>query len=86
MPCEECQQAYEAGRVAALENEIPINELNAAEALMGFLCWLTTRKIVASFSCFHDASIAVQLFEKFKSYNNLGEIRSELWPNFNTPD
>ena len=62
-----------------METTADIQELNGAETLMGFLCWLTTREKIATFSRTHDASIAVELFKQFAAVNSIGEIR-EGWP------
>ena len=61
-----------------------MRELNGAEALFGFLCWLTLREEPVTFSRDHDAAVAVQLFEHFCQYNAVGEL-SDDWPQCLTP-
>jgi len=53
--------------------------LNGAEALLGFLCWLTTREEPVTFSRYHSAVIAIELFERFSQRNTIGALGPD-WP------
>ena len=56
-------------------------EMNASEALFGFMGWLTTRdEVTPSFSSHHDASEAAHLVDTFCRENNLNPPR-DGWEN-----
>jgi hypothetical protein len=56
-------------------------EMNAAEALYGFMGWLTSRdEVTPELSAKHDASIAAQLVDQFCKENKLTEPR-DGWEN-----
>ena len=56
-------------------------EMNAAEALYGFMGWLTSRdEVTPELSAKHDASIAAQLIDQFCKENKLTEPR-DGWGN-----
>lgn len=53
------------------------NEMNASEALYGFMGWLTSRdEITPEFSAKHDASEAAQLIAEFSKENKLTDPRA----------
>lgn len=56
-----------------------MKKLNSAEAVIGFLSWLTSREQDVTFSSRHNAGIAVELFEKFQQVNNLPEVRPNYY-------
>lgn len=62
-----------------------MKRLNSSEAVLGFLAWLTCRESEVTFSSKHNASIAVELFEKFQKANNLPEIRADYHKVLNHP-
>lgn len=64
--------------------EHPTRELNGAEALMGFLTWLSTRATPATFSARHDPQLAYDLFAQFTDVNACGTLGSD-WPLCLTP-
>jgi hypothetical protein len=55
-------------------------KMNPAEALFGFMAWLTTREAVATFSSGHDAAPAVELLKQFCAVQQLGMVSND-WPN-----
>jgi len=56
-------------------------EMNAAEALYGFMGWLTSREeVTPELSSKHDASIAAQLIDQFCKENKLTDPR-DGWEN-----
>ncbi len=58
-----------------------MNEMNASEALYGFMGWLTTREqVTPEFSLRHDASEGARLVAEFCKRNKLTEPR-EGWQN-----
>ncbi len=54
-------------------------ELTGAETLLGFLSWLTAREEPITFSCRHNATLAVELMDKFSAVNTIGSIGPD-WP------
>lgn len=56
-----------------------MKKLNSAEAVLGFLAWLTCREQEVTFSSKQNASIAVELFEKFQRVNNLPNVREDYY-------
>jgi hypothetical protein len=56
-----------------------MHELNGAETLMSFLGWLTSRAEPVTFSAHHDATLAVELFERFNAVNDIGSLGRD-WP------
>jgi hypothetical protein len=61
------------------------HELTGMEALMGFLGWLTSRSEPITFSATHNATLAIELLEKFTAVNNVGGLGPD-WPNFTHPE
>jgi hypothetical protein len=54
-------------------------ELNGAEALMGFLSYLSTREKPVTFSRHHAPHIAIELLQKFEAVNAIGTTGPD-WP------
>ena len=54
-------------------------ELNAAEAVYGFVGWLTTRKERTVMSAKDDCAPIAELVKRFCTENNLPEV-SDQWP------
>lgn len=54
-------------------------ELNAAEAVYGFVGWLTTREERTVMSAKDDCAPIVELIKRFCTENNLPEV-SDQWP------
>jgi len=53
-------------------------QLNAAEALFGFMSWLSTRDASISIGARHDCAVLPELVQRFLSTNNLPGVR-ENW-------
>lgn len=62
----------------------PTRELNGAEALMGFLAWVTTRAQPVTFGAHYDAGVACRLFGQFADVNPCGHLGPD-WPDCLTP-
>ena len=61
-------------------------EMNAAEALYGFMGWLTTReRVTPEFSLRHEAGEAARLVEEFCKKNKLTEPRDGWQHNLKHP-
>lgn len=60
------------------------HKLTAAEALYGFMGWLTCRETPVTFSANHEASTAAELVAEFCKVNNLGDVSREDWHKFLT--
>ena len=60
------------------------HKLTAAEALYGFMGWLTCREAPVTLSANHDAAIAAELVAEFCKVNNLGDVSREDWHKFLT--
>jgi len=62
------------------------NEMNASEALYGFMGWLTSRdEITPEFSASRDASVAAQLVDEFCKENKLTAPRDGWATNLTHP-
>jgi len=57
-----------------------MGELNATEAIYGFVAWLSSREDATYISANHEVSSCINLIERFKKINNLPDI-SKQWPN-----
>lgn len=55
----------------------PKDSLNAAEALYGFVAWLTTRKHTLFLGAAHDAAPSVPLIQQFIQANGLAQTRED---------
>lgn len=53
--------------------------MNSREAITGFAAWLTCRDEVTEFGSTKNAAKPAELVDEFCNYNNLPEIRDELW-------
>lgn len=56
----------------------PINSMNAAEALFGFMSWLSTRDVSVSIGARHDCAVLPELVQRFLATNKLPGVR-ENW-------
>lgn len=63
----------------------PLGGLSAAEALYGFMGWLTTRYEVVTLSAMHEAGIAAELVSEFCKVNGLAEPRDHWEENLIHP-
>lgn len=59
-------------------------ELNGAEALMGFLSWLSIRQQPVTFSAHHSPAIAIELLDQFSAAHPVGTLGPD-WPHCLTP-
>ncbi len=53
------------------DQPVKSEELSGAEALFGFMGWLTSRSEISIFSSSHDAGLAVELIKEFCKFNKL---------------
>ena len=51
------------------------DRLNAAEAVYGFVAWLSTRKSTTFIGSDHECSNLVKLIEEFNDANNFDKVR-----------
>lgn len=56
-------------------------DINAREALYGFMAWLTTRPEPVTLSSRHEAGVAADLVEQWAKANHLPGIREDKYPN-----
>jgi len=59
--------------------------LNSAEAIYGFVAWLTTRDQKITLSAKNNASQVVELVEVFCKENNLEDVREDWTKNLKHP-
>lgn len=57
------------------------SNVNASEALYGFIGWLTTRAEAVTFSANHDAALAADLVYMYIQTNKLEDVRDDVFPN-----
>ncbi len=67
------------GAVELIEETGMNKELNAAEAVYGFVGWLTTREERTVMSAKDDCAPIAELVKRFCTENNLPEV-SDQWP------
>ncbi len=63
-----------------------MDELNASEALFGFMGWLTTRETVLSVGSHHECASAADAVKAFCDANNLAKPREGWEKNFVHPE
>jgi hypothetical protein len=67
------------------KNVQKVNEVNAREAIYGFMAWLTGRSEVTTLSKIHDASAVPFLIEMFCNENNFPEVTKNYPKNIIIP-
>ena len=55
-------------------------DINAKEALYGFVAWLSTRPEAVTLSSKHSPSDVVDLIEQWAEVNNLHPVREDQYP------
>lgn len=75
---------HSAGTPTLMEQIMDDHKLTAAEALYGFMGWLTCREQAVTFGAHHEASTAAELVAEFCKANGLGDVSREDWHKFLT--
>ena len=57
-----------------------MTEMNAAEALYGFVGWITTREKEVTAGSKHNCVVWAELVDEFIKHNELQSVRDDVWP------
>jgi len=65
---------------------VEVSCLNARESVIGFVAWLTTRSITATFGAKHGSAEPCDLANHFCNVNNLPDCRDDWTENLTHPE